>query len=178
MIGLICPQKLLWLVWLLKRHKSSQFQFCLIILCANILIYSIFQFIDKRRSSYFFKVFFHNKRSSSHFFHHPNHIKIVLSCSPPKYHSMFCTSKDNNVTVMESRNAPLSYSSINYNTSFHRWIVSSATLIKSLDESDVPIDKCERTFANAFGVFPCITFTRDIVLTILTRTTYLFIVHM
>jgi hypothetical protein len=132
------------------------------------MIYSIFQFIDKRRSS--------------HFFHHPNHTKIMLSRSPPKFHSMFCTSKDNNVTAMESRNALMSYSSINYNTSLHWSIVSSAASIKPLDESDVPINKYERPFVNAFQVLPCITFARDFstlfVLAILIRTPYSFSIHM
>jgi hypothetical protein len=75
---------------------------------------------------------------------------------------MFCTSKDNNVVAMESQNAPMSYLSINYNTRLHRSIVSLAASIKSLDESDVPIDKCERPFANAFGVLPFITFAGDL----------------
>jgi hypothetical protein len=65
---------------------------------------------------------------------------------------MLCTRKDNNVGAMESQNAPISYSSINYNTSLHRSTISLAASIKSLDESDVPIDQCQRPFANAFGV--------------------------
>jgi hypothetical protein len=63
---------------------------------------------------------------------------------------------------MESQNAPMWYSSINYNTNLHRSIVSLAASMKSLDESDVPIDKCERSFANALGVLPCIMFVGDL----------------
>jgi hypothetical protein len=50
------------------------------------------------------------------------------------------------VVAMESQNDLMSYSSINYNTNLHQSNVSSAASIKSLDESDVPIDKCERPF--------------------------------
>jgi hypothetical protein len=103
----------------------------------------VFFLIHRQKRSSHFSKYFHNKRRSSHFFHHT---KIVLSCSPPKYHSLFCTSKDNNVVAMESQNDLMSYSSINYNTNLHQSNVSSVASIKSLDESDVPIDKCERPF--------------------------------
>jgi hypothetical protein len=90
---------------IVEKTQTLIFQLSLNILYAKLLIYSVF--IDKSRSSHYFiqiiQSIFHNKRRSSHCFH-PNHTKIALSRSPPKYYSMFCTrnNHDNNAATMES----------------------------------------------------------------------------